>query len=69
MAVTADAGYFSETNMMLFEDALLNPFIAAKKLKHGEVPPPVRGWPPLDMTPKERMIRKPSTKRGQEIYS
>ena len=69
MAVTADAGYFSETNMMLFEDALLNPFIATKKLKHGEVPPPVRGRPPLDMTPKERMIRKLSTKRGQEIYS
>ena len=69
MAVTADAGYFSETNMMLFEDALLNPFIATKKLKHGEVPPPVRGRPPLDMTPKERMIRKLSTKRGQAIYS
>ena len=69
MAVTADAGYFSETNMMLFEDALLNPFIATKKLKHGEVPPPVRGRPPLDMTPKERMIRKLSTKLGQKIYS
>ena len=69
MAVTADAGYFSETNMMLFEDALLNPFIATKKLKHGEAPPPVRGRPPLDMTPKERMIRKLSAKRGQEIYS
>jgi transposase len=69
MAVTADAGYFSETNMMLFEDALLNPFIATKKLRHGEVPPPVRGRPPLGMTPKERMIRKLSTKRGQAIYS
>jgi len=69
MAITADAGYFSEINMMLFEDALLDPFIATKKLKHGEVPPPVRGRPPLDMTPKERMIRKLSTKRGQEIYS
>jgi hypothetical protein len=69
MAVTADAGYFSETNMMLFEDALLNPFIATRKLKHGEVPPPVRGRPPLDMTPKERMFRKLSTKKGHEIYS
>ena len=69
MAVTADAGYFSETNMMLFEDALLNPFIATKKLKHGEAAPPVRGRPPLDMTPKQRMIRKLSTKVGQEIYS
>jgi transposase len=69
MAITTDAGYFSETNLMLFEDALLDPFMAPKKMKHGEVLPPVRGRPPDDMTPKERMIRKLSTKRGQEIYS
>lgn len=69
MAITADAGYFSETNLMLFEDALLNPFVATKRMKHGEVLPPLRGRPPNDITPKERMIRKLSTKRGQEIYS
>jgi len=68
-AITTDAGYFSETNLMLFEDALLDPFMATKKMKHGEVLPPVRGRPPNDMTPRERMIRKLSTKRGQEIYS
>lgn len=69
MAVTADAGYFSETNVMLFEDALLEPFLATQKMKHGQALPPVRGRPPKDLTPKERMIRKLSTKRGQEIYS
>jgi transposase len=69
MAITTDAGYFSETNLMLFEDALLDPFMATKKIKHGEVVPPVRGRPPNDMTPRERMIRKISTKRGQKIYS
>ena len=69
MAITTDAGYFSETNLMLFEDALLDPFMATKKIKHGEVVPLVRGRPPNDMTPRERMIRKLSTKRGQEIYS
>ncbi len=69
MAITTDAGYFSETNLMLFEDALLDPFMAIKKMKHGEVLPPVRGRPPNDLTPKERMIRKLSTKRGQKIYS
>src|SRR5208337_831689 len=68
-AITTDAGYFSETNLMLFEDALLDPLMATKKMKHGEVLPPVRGRPPNDMTPRERMIRKLSTKRGQEIYS
>jgi hypothetical protein len=69
MAVSADAGYFSEINVMLFEDALLKPYIATGKLKHGEVPPTVRERPPKDLTPKEAMIRKLSTKQGQTIYS
>jgi transposase len=68
-AITTDAGYFSETNLMLFEDALLNPFMATQKMKHGEVLPQVRGRIPNDMTPKDRMRRKLSTKKGQEIYS
>jgi transposase len=68
-AITTDAGYFSETNLMLFEDALLNPFMATQKMKHGEVLPQVRGRIPQDMTPKDRMRRKLSTKNGQEIYS
>lgn len=69
MAVSADAGYFSETNVMLFEDALLKPYIATGKLKHGEVIAAARGRPPKDMTPKETMTRKLRTKRGQQIYS
>jgi transposase len=69
MAITTDAGYFSETNLMLLEDALLDPFMATKKMKHGEVLPNARGRPPREMTPRERMLRKLSTKRGQEIYS
>ena len=69
MAITTDAGYFSETNLMLFEDALLDPFMATTKMKHGETLPVVRGRPPDDLTPKERMLRKLCTKRGQQIYS
>lgn len=69
MAVSADAGYFSETNVMLFEDALLKPYIATGKLKHGEFPPAVRGRPPKDLSPKQAMLRKLSTKRGQAIYA
>jgi transposase len=68
-AITTDAGYFSATNLMLFEDALLDPFMATQKVKHEEVLPPARGRPPKDMTPRERMLRKLSTRRGQEIYS
>lgn len=69
MAITADAGYFSETNLMLFEDALLDPFMATQKMKHGEVLPTVRGRIPNDMSPKDRMKRKLLTKKGQEVYS
>ena len=54
---------------MLFEDALLDPFTATQKMKHGEVLPQVRGRIPNDMTPKDRMRRKLATKKGQEIYS
>jgi transposase len=69
MAVSADNGYFSEDNIMLFEDALLKPHIATGRLKHGEAPPAARGRPPKNMMPKEAMRRKLSTKAGQAIYS
>lgn len=71
MAVTTDGGYFSETNLMLLEDALLDPFMPPMRLKRREALPAVqvRGRPPKELTPRERMIRKLSTKRGQEIYS
>ena len=57
-AITTDAGYFSETNLMLFEDALLDPFMATQKMKHGEVLPNVRGRIPKDMTPKGAYEKK-----------
>ncbi len=53
---------------MLFEDALLDP-VYGHEMKHAEVLPNVRGTPPKDMTPGERMIRKLSIKRGHRIYS
>jgi hypothetical protein len=69
MAATLDAGYFSEANVMLLEDAGLDVFMATGKVKHGEVLPPVRGRPPADLTTKQRMQRKLHTKRGKEIYA
>lgn len=56
MAVTADAGCFGETNVMLFEYALLAPYLATQKMKHGQALPPVRGRPPKDLTFKERRV-------------
>jgi transposase len=69
MAVTLDAGYFSEDNVMLLEDAGLDVFMATGKVKHGEVLPPVRGRPPANLTTKQRMLRKLHTKRGKGIYA
>ena len=69
MAATLDAGYFSEANVMLLEDAGLDVFMATGKVKHGEVLPAVRGRPPADLTTKQRMQRKLRTKRGKEIYA
>jgi len=69
MAATAYSGYFSEDNIMFFEDALLRPFMATGELKHGEAPSPVRGRSPRNMTPKEATRRKLATKTGQAIYS
>ena len=69
MAVTLDAGYFSEDNVMLLEDAGLDVFVATGKVKHGEVLPPVRGRPPADLTTKQRMQRKLRTKRGKKMYA
>jgi len=67
--MTMDAGYFSDDNIMLLEDAEVDPFVATGRLKHGETPPSVRGRPPQDMTTKERMSRKLRTKRGQAAYA
>jgi transposase len=69
MAATLDAGYFSEDNVMLLEDAGLDVFMATGKVKHGEVLPAVRGRPPADLTTKQRMQRKLRSKRGKEIYA
>jgi transposase len=68
MVATLDAGYFSEDNVMLLEDAGLDAFIATGKVKHGEVLPAVRGRPPADLTTKQRMQRKLRSKRGKKIY-
>jgi len=68
-AYPSDVGYFSKTNLMLFEDALLDPFWATKKMMPGRSSFTVCGRPPNGTTPKEPMIRKLSSKRGQKIYS
>jgi transposase len=66
--VSADAGYFSEANIEAMRLRGIEPFIAPEKCKHGErVVSPV-GRPPSDLTPKQRMKRFLSTRRGRARY-
>jgi len=66
--LTADAGYFSESNVEALEKADIEGFVAVERLKHGESPPPVVGRPPQGMSAKDRMRRKLLTQRGREVY-
>lgn len=65
---SADAGYFSEENVAAVEKLGVDPYIATGRAKHGEHPPQVRGRPPANMTPKQRMTRKLATKKGAAVY-
>lgn len=69
LEMSMDAGYFSEDNVMVLEDAGVDAFVATGRMKHGEIPPTVRGRPAQDMTTKERMTRKLRTQRGQRVYA
>jgi transposase len=67
--LTADAGYYSEDNVKVLGDKRIDGYIAVDRMKHGEVPPPIRGRPPKEMSVKERMRRKLLTKRGRSAYA
>ena len=69
-AMTADTGYFSEENVMHASSNGVEMYIATRRKKHGEDPPPaVRGRPPDDLTVKGWMERKLSTKKGAAMYA
>jgi len=68
--ISADSGYFSETNLQYLEDQEIEGFIATERQKHGDIPQPT-GCDniPADATKKELMSRKLQTKKGRETYS
>jgi len=68
--VLADAGYWSESNVVALEAKGIEPFIATGRQKHA-TPRPVapRGRVPQGLSVKERMTRKLATLRGQQIYA
>jgi transposase len=67
--VSADSGYFSESNIAYFQDEKIDEYIATGRLKHSEQPPPApRGRIPKHATTKERMARKLRTVKGRGTY-
>lgn len=67
--LTADAGYFSEANVIGAHERGVDPHIATGRLKHGEVSASVKGRPKKAMTLKDWMARKLATKRGKQVYA
>jgi len=66
----ADAGYFSEANVEAVTEAGIDPLIATGRQKHGQKPAAApRGRIPKGLTPKQRMARKLSTKKGRAAYA
>jgi len=69
-AVSADTGYYSESNIKYAQDKGIDAYIATEKVKHSAPPvKAVRGRMPKDLTVKQKMARKLRTKKGRETYS
>jgi hypothetical protein len=67
--VLADAGYWSEANVLALEAEGIEPFIATGRRKHSEPAPRApRGRPPQGLSVKDRMRRLLATVRGERIY-
>jgi len=68
--LSADTGYFSESNIEYLEGEEIDSYVATGRAKHVDHPePPRRGRIPCDLTKKDRMTRKLQTKKGRETYS
>lgn len=68
IAVSADAGYWSEANVKEESVAGMDLHIATGRQKHGEKVATANGPPPEDATPKEAMAHKLRTEAGKSIY-
>jgi transposase len=66
---TADAGYFSEENIVRAAEMGVDAYVATGRDKHGTEPPPARGRPPSGQSVKEWMARRLRTKKGRAIYA
>ena len=68
--LSADSGYFSESNVEYLEGECVDGYIATNRQKHGDAPELAGcGRIAKDATKQERMTRKLRTKKGRETYS
>ena len=70
--LTADAGYFSQENVVKAAELGVETFIATKRQKHGELQQQAQEAPPdspSDESIKEWMARKLSTEEGAAVYA
>ena len=66
----ADAGYWSEANVVALQDRGIEVFIATGRRTHREPPARApRGRPPSGLTVKQRMVRSLATRRGHAVYA
>ena len=66
---SADAGYFSERNVVAAEERGVDAYIAPGRCKHEDPTPAPRGRKPKGMTLRETMTRKLATKKGRQEYA
>jgi transposase len=68
--VLADAGYWSEANVVALQQRGIEPLIATGRRKHSDPTPAApRGRPPARLTLKQRMARTLATLRGRALYA
>lgn len=68
--LSADTGYFSESNIEYLDGEEIDSYVATGRAKHGDQPePPRRGRIPKALSKKDRMTRKLRTRKGCETYS
>jgi len=66
---TADAGYYSESNVKALEAKEIDGYIAFGRQKHGETPAPIEGEAGSELSVKELMRHKLLSERGRSVYA
>jgi transposase len=66
---SADSGYYSESNVRYMRKRRIDDYLCPDRLRHGEMPPSVRGPIPAGLSFIDRVRRKLMTKRGRRTYA